>query len=139
MIQVNRPTSWFDNGFAPEPAPTPLTKADTKADETFVRPFMVTSGRTTPLMDGLRIETLVVASPASLSAPLQFEQRRIVQLCQRPLSLAEISAALGVPVGVARVVVGDLVTAGHVSVRESAADELPVAVIERIRDLVRAL
>jgi hypothetical protein len=72
-----------------------------------------------------------------MSAPLKFEERTAVQLCQRPNSLAEIAAALHVPLGVARVIVGDLVSAGHVSVQGSA--ELPISVIERMRDLVRAL
>jgi len=102
-----------------------------------VRPFIVTSGRTRPLRDDLRIETLVQAQPAALSAPLQFEERAIVRLCQRPQSTAEIASALGVPIGVARVVIGDLATARHVSIAESG--ELPLATIERMRDLVRAL
>ncbi|MER7451450.1 DUF742 domain-containing protein [Nocardia beijingensis] len=103
----------------------------------FVRPFVVTAGRTTPLLDGLRIETMVWADPAALSAPLRFEQRTLVRLCQRPRSIAEIGVALGVPIGVAKVVVSDLAATGHVSVR--SADQLTAAAIERIRDLVRAL
>ncbi|WP_232852114.1 DUF742 domain-containing protein [Nocardia acididurans] len=106
-------------------------------DEQVVRPFMVTAGRTTPLIDGLRIETLVRATPAALSAPLRFELERVVRLCQQPHSIAEIGAALRIPVGVARVLVSDLVTASHASV--SRADELSTAALERIRDLVRAL
>jgi hypothetical protein len=97
----------------------------------------MTGGRTRPLVDNLRIETLVVAPRAAMSAPLKFEELMTVQLCQRPSSLAEIAATLGVPLGVARVIVADLVTAGHVSVQESA--ELPISVIERMRDLVKAL
>lgn len=104
---------------------------------TFVRPFIMTGGRTTPLVDGLRVETLVQATPAALSAPLRFEERATVQLCQRAHSVAEVAVTLGVPIGVAKVVVGDLVTAGHAAVRESG--ELQIAAIERIRDLVRAL
>ncbi|QVI21331.1 DUF742 domain-containing protein [Nocardia tengchongensis] len=98
---------------------------------------MITSGRTTPVVDGLRIEALVRATPASLSAPLRFELERVVRLCQRPHSIAEIGAALRVPIGVARVLVSDLVSAGHVSVGRT--DELSTAALERIRDLVRNL
>ncbi|WP_067897778.1 DUF742 domain-containing protein [Nocardia vaccinii] len=105
--------------------------------EPVVRPFLMTGGRTTPMIEGLRIETLVHATPEALSAPLRFELRTVVRLCQQPLSIAEIAAALHVPIGVARVVVGDLVAAGHVSVAQ--AQEISTAVIERIRDLVRAL
>ncbi len=106
-------------------------------DRLFVRPFLVTGGRTRPLHDGLRIETSVSAAPAALSAPLRFEVRRIVELCQRPLSVAEVAVRLGVPLGVARVLVGDLITDGYVSFSQPA--EIPIDVLERIRDRVRAL
>ncbi|WP_280268952.1 DUF742 domain-containing protein [Nocardia wallacei] len=132
MIPLNQPAPWSDPLGAARHA-----DADRAADEPVVRPFLMTGGRTTPLIDGLRIETLVHATPAALSAPLRFEQQTVVRLCQRPHSVAEIAAALRVPVGVARVVVSDLVTAGHASVH--TADELSTAAIERIRDLVRAL
>ncbi|MQY28387.1 DUF742 domain-containing protein [Nocardia aurantia] len=106
-------------------------------DNEFVRPFVVTGGRTTPVIDGLRIETIVQAPPSALSAPLQLEQRTVVQLCQEPMSIAEIGAALHVPLGLAKVIVSDLAVAGYLAVRESA--ELSVSAIERIRNLVRAL
>jgi hypothetical protein len=107
------------------------------ADATLVRPFLVTGGRTRPLQDGLRIETLVYARPAALSAPLRFELRRIVELCQTPLAVAEVAVRLGVPLGVARVLVADLLSGGYVTCEQPA--EIPIDVIERIRDRVRAL
>jgi hypothetical protein len=107
------------------------------ADAALVRPFMVTGGRTQPLSDGLRIETVVSAKPAALSAPLRFELRQTVELCQRSTTVADIAVRLGVPLGVARVLVGDLVAEGYATVESSA--EIPIDVIERIRDRVRAL
>ncbi|GAA2675039.1 MULTISPECIES: DUF742 domain-containing protein [Actinoplanes] len=103
-----------------------------------VRPFMITNGRTEPMRDGLRIETQLHASRAALSAPLRFESRRIVELCQTPKSIADLASALTVPLGVVRVIVGDLVTEGYVLVEDAPA-ELSFALIERIRDRVRAL
>ncbi|MGV9821415.1 DUF742 domain-containing protein [Nocardia xishanensis] len=133
MIPVTESFGWFDPSRRASTRPAePIADVDA-----FVRPFVVTAGRTTPLLDGLRIETLVQAPPAALSAPLRFEQRTVVTLCQRPHSIAEIGTALRVPVGVATVIVSDLATAGHVTVRD--APELSTAAIERIRDLVRAL
>ncbi|MFF0492664.1 DUF742 domain-containing protein [Nocardia sp. NPDC003482] len=114
-----------------------MTHSDFADDDEFVRPFVVTGGRTTPVIDGLRIETLVQAPPSALPAPLQLEQLAVVRLCQEPHSIAEVAVALKVPVGVAKVIVSDLAVAGFVTVRE--APELTVAAIERIRDLVRAL
>ncbi|MEU4425438.1 DUF742 domain-containing protein [Actinoplanes sp. NPDC024001] len=107
-------------------------------EDPVVRPFMLTGGRTQPLQDGLRIETQLQAVPAALSAPLRFEARRIVELCQAPMSVADLSVALAAPLGVVRVIVADLITQGLIRVR-TAPDALSTALIERIRDRVRAL
>jgi len=110
-----------------------------EADEDpIVRPFMLTGGRTRPLQDGLRIETLLRAAPAALSAPLRFESRRIVELCQQVMSIADVSVALKVPLGVVRVIVADLITQDYLRVEEQP-HELSTSLIERIRDRVRAL
>jgi hypothetical protein len=148
MIPVTQPRSWFDTSTEfDEDGTGSRTLAgggsDADADgadedeDVFVRPFIVTGGRTRPLHDGLRIETLVVSSPAALSAPLHFEQRQIVHRCRTPMSLAEVAAHVGVPLGVARVLVADLYTDNFVQLREPT--EVPEHVLERMRDLVRAL
>ncbi len=136
MIQRSRPRSWFEPEMLEDVA-ADFEQADQKAADRFLRPFIMTEGRTRPLHEGLRVETLVHALPSALSAPLRFERRQIVELCQTPLSLAEIAAALHVPLGVARVLVADLATSNLVSFAEP--EELPTSVIERIRDLVQAL
>ena len=107
-------------------------------EDPVVRPFMLTGGRTRPLRDGLRIETLLRAAPAALSAPLRFESRRIVELCQGPMSVADLAVALKAPLGVVRVIVGDLIADGYLRIEEQP-DELSIGMIERIRDRVRAL
>jgi hypothetical protein len=122
----------------PDVRDRPAHAAGEPGDDLVVRPFMLTGGRTRPLHDGLRIETLLQAAPAALSAPLRFESRRIVELCQAPMSIADLSVALRVPLGVVRVIVADLVTDGYLRIEEQLG-ELPIALIERIRDRVRAL
>jgi hypothetical protein len=120
----------------PDPAIDERPSTDT-ADDLVVRPFLLTGGRTHPLQDGLRVETLLSAQPAALSAPLRFEVRRIVELCQRPMSVADVAVALQAPLGVVRVLVADLVVDGLV--RCETSGELSIETIERIRDRVRAL
>lgn len=139
MLPLTQPKSWFDadepgRQDAPDEA---VTESALEADGVLIRPFMVTGGRTRPLHDGLKLETMVYAQPAALSAPLRFEQRRAVELAQEPISVAELASALDVPIGVARVLIADLYTGNYVSLREPS--ELPTQTIERIRDLVRAL
>jgi hypothetical protein len=107
------------------------------SDDLVIRPFLLTGGRTRPAREGLAIETLIQASPGAVSSELRFEARWIVELSQRATSMAELAAALRVPLGVARVLVSDLVAAGSVTVVQR--EELSVQLIERIRDRVRAL
>lgn len=110
--------------------------------EPVIRPFILTGGRTRPVDGRLRLETLVISNPAALNAPVTLERLRIVRLCQRPLAVAELAHALGSPVGVARVLVADLLADGLVTVFEHPVMDDPVravALLERIRDGVRAL
>lgn len=123
-----------------ELAETTLTEpVPEETDQVVVRPFLVAGGRTQPVYEGLRIHTMLTASPAALHAPLRFELRRIVELCQQPRSVAEVAAGLRVPVGVARVLVADLVNDNYLTCHDHNEEALAVDVIERIRDRVRAL
>lgn len=112
-------------------------RAQEEADDLVIRPFLLTGGRTRPAQEGLRVESLIQAHPEALRSNLRFEARQIVELCQRPISLAELAAAVHVPLGVARVLVSDLVADGTVALVQR--EELSVQMIERIRDRVRAL
>jgi Protein of unknown function (DUF742) len=106
-------------------------------DDVVIRPFLLTGGRTRPAQEGLNVETLLQATPGALTPGLRFEARQIVEACQMATSLAELAAALQVPIGVARVLVSDLIAEGFVTMVERG--ELSVQLLERIRDRVRAL
>jgi hypothetical protein len=89
-----------------------------RVDGRVVPVYALTSGRTRsrggPEMP---VETLVTVAPNGRRvSDLQLEYRFTVQLAAQPISIVEIGAALGVPVGVARVVVSDLVDAGYLAV-----------------------
>ncbi|MFJ8017934.1 DUF742 domain-containing protein [Streptomyces sp. NPDC096339] len=106
-------------------------------DALFVRPFIMTGGRVEPMHDGLRLETLVVAAPGARTETLEFERRRIVVLCTEPTTVAEVATRIGVPLGVAKVLIADLVVGGLLSCQQPK--ELPLHVLERIRNHVRSL
>ena len=80
--------------------------------------YAFTRGRTRAAGQELPMEAVVTATGLSFTsgASLQMESRAIVEMCARPKSLAEIGAALQVPVGVARVLVGDLANGGYLDV-----------------------
>ena len=106
-------------------------------DPRLVPVYALTDGRTRARGGDLPWETMVtttVFGTASLSR-LQFEQARIVELCQWPMSLAEVAAQLSVPLGVARVLVSDLSAEGLLQVhRPTTTDEgrPAVEVLERL-------
>ena len=76
------------------------------------------AGRTRSTGRELGLETLVTATEYGHrnEAALQLESRSILFMSTRPISVAEIGAALNVPIGVARVLVSDLADAGYLTV-----------------------
>ena len=106
---------------SPVPALFPPGDGHDASDESeaaFVRPYTVTGGRTRSSSPVLPLEALVESlAGAGRAAPTTQEKRRIVQLTAREyLSVAELSAHLRLPVGVVRVLVGDLSDEGAVRV-----------------------
>src|SRR6266508_4644945 len=74
-----------------------------------VRPYAMTGGRTRPSHEDLEIEALVATTSSGQRTPkLSVEQRAIAALCHDLLSIAEIAARLHLPLGVIRVLVGDM-------------------------------
>ncbi|UGY93789.1 DUF742 domain-containing protein [Streptomyces gobiensis] len=109
-----------------------------------VRPYAMTGGRTRPRYQ-LAIEALVhtTAQSAQLQGQLP-EHQRICRLCYEIKSVAEISALLSIPLGVARILVADLAEAGLVAIHqpggdESAGGQPDVTLLERVLSGLRKL
>ena len=86
-----------------------------------VRPYAVTRGRTEPQRD-IPIEAVLVASHGSVQEArfAGHDKYRIAVLCEpRAQSLAEIAARSRLPLGVARVLVADMVTDGLLSLHSA--------------------
>ena len=105
----------------------------------FVRPFVITGGRTRPPDRRLQVETVVAATGERGEVELAFESASILELCSYPLSIAELGARLRLPVGVVRVLVGDLVAEGLLTVHYTDPVEIELSTLRRMIDRVRAL
>jgi hypothetical protein len=94
------------------------------ADEpNLVRPYALTAGRTDSRVSlplEAPIETL--ASAKAPRWPGNDVRGRILTLCADSPSVAEIAAVLSLPLGVARVLIGDLVTQGYLRVHTTLGD-----------------
>lgn len=109
-----------------------------------VRPYALTSGRTQAAVE-LPIEATLALQPSARekSWPAGDMASKIIELCSTPQSVAEVSAKLRVPLGVARVLIGDLVTAGHLRTQTTMSESTTTAerrdLIERTLSGLRAL
>ncbi|HLL33398.1 MAG TPA: DUF742 domain-containing protein [Streptomyces sp.] len=88
-----------------------------------VRPYAMTGGRTKPGPAGVRFDliALVTLDPGAAGrdddGPLGTEHRALIDLCRvETQSVAELAAGADLPVGVVRVLVGDLLELGRVTV-----------------------
>ncbi|SDX26130.1 Protein of unknown function [Amycolatopsis xylanica] len=104
----------------PEPAPPP-EYIELPDSGPRVRPYVLTRGRTKPKLH-LAIEAMIstrVDAPWAASR-LSGEFHSVRSICERPRSVAEIAANLAVPLGVARVLLGDMAELGLVNVHETS-------------------
>ena len=93
------------------------------AEASLVRPYTLTAGRTEPSVDlpweaPIRTRDLAPAP----RWPGNDVRARILDLGRDSPSVAEIAARLSLPLGVARVLIGDLVTQGYLRVYSTLGD-----------------
>jgi hypothetical protein len=112
-------------------------------DAAIVRPYSWTRGRTKSTVD-LRIEALVTTSERGddIESMTQAEHRSVADLCREPRSVAELATMLHVPLGVAKVLVGDMAGLGLVIVHKTAtggANKAHLMLMERVLSGLRRL
>lgn len=111
-------------------------------DAGIVRPYLFTGGRTRPNRSTtLPVEAMLSSTPLArvTSSTLPAEQRRIVERCVEPRSLAEVAAGLGAPLGVVRVLVADLYTTGLIDVHEAHDPRDDILLLRRLIARVEAI
>ena len=86
-----------------------------------VRPYALTEGRTEPapgaMLDLVAVVTATGPGAAAEDpAELRPEYRTIMALCQQQATVADVVSGTGLPLGVVRVLLGDLIEARHLTV-----------------------
>ncbi|WP_367038818.1 DUF742 domain-containing protein [Streptomyces sp. Je 1-332] len=124
-------SQWYDNEAGP-----------------LVRPYAMTGGRTRPGPSGVRFDLIALVT-LDQSAPgpgddtaLGPEHRSLIELCRTETqTVAELAADADLPVGVVRVLLGDLLEMGCVNVhRPVPPAQLPdEKILREVIDGLRAL
>jgi len=103
--------------------------------------YALTRGRTRSAGLDLPLEVIVTVTELGqeLQPSMQVERRAILDLCARPTALVEVAAHLHVPVGVARVLLGDLASGGYLAVHmpPQVGDRPDAAILERLLEGLR--
>jgi hypothetical protein len=103
------------------PSEPPSQQSEAGESSSLVRPYAVTGGRTKPRYD-LPIEALISVAPYPRHdmTTLTPEYKAIIDLCRNWRSVAEVSALLRLPLGVARVLIADMAHEGLLRLHQSA-------------------
>jgi predicted ArsR family transcriptional regulator len=87
------------------------------------RPYTLTGGRTRPRGERYfdLIDLVARSGKAADTSSFGPERIRILDLCRDPVTVADLASAVGLPLGVVRVLLDDLVHEGLIEVKREAA------------------
>ncbi len=93
-----------------------------------VRPYAVTKGRTLP-SGGTWFGLIDIVVRTGERTTTDFRQgpehRRILSLCQRPIPVVDVTSEIDLPLGVVRVLLGDLTEAGMIRLNPPQQEAVP--------------
>jgi hypothetical protein len=116
--------------------------ADDDAEDTgrLIRPYAITGGRTGGEVE-IGLESQIQASTRASThlGAYRWEAAQLIELVQTPMALIELAARLELPLGVARVLVADLISDGAVVLHKPVATQNFGSLLERVLDGVRNL
>jgi Protein of unknown function (DUF742) len=113
-----------------------------------VRPYALTGGRTDPAGNTVLDLIAVVAASGPTLGPAELaklgpEHRKLLSLCQAPVTVADVAADIALPLGVVRVLLADLIQQDKITVlprrpaRPQTSTDLDV--LKEVLDGLRAL
>jgi Protein of unknown function (DUF742) len=100
-----------------------------------VRPYALTRGRTRPAGEAFDLVSTVSATSAQVRDPggLGPEHLSVLQLAHRPTTVVDLASDVDLPLGVVRILLGDLRELGLVTI----AAPVPMKVRQVDRDMLR--
>jgi len=111
-----------------------------------VRPYALTGGRTDPAGGAVLdvISVIVAAGPpptAAASRRLNPEHRKLIGLCQEPMTVADAAADMALPLGVVRVLLADLIQQKLITVqpRRTARPQTSPDLLREVLNGLRSL
>ncbi|WP_067808005.1 DUF742 domain-containing protein [Actinomadura formosensis] len=110
-----------------------------------VRPYAMTRGRTRPDGAGFELIAVVAATGVPPGDRLRYspDHARVLRGCAQPVPVVDLAADLGLPIGVVRVLLGDLRDEGLIAViadqRSAAGRRPPNGVLREVLNGLRAL
>ena len=119
----------------PDP-PLPATGDDTGR---LLRPYTITGGRT-DAPEFLNLESqLRRTERIDAASPHRWEAARIIEMAGRPIAVVEVAARVGLPVGVAKVVIADLIDQGALTTGHRPPETSFSNLLERVLDALDRL
>jgi hypothetical protein len=111
-----------------------------------VRPYALTGGRTDPVGDTLLDLIAVIAASGPAPTPaespgLSPEHRKLLALCQLPITVADAAADMTLPLGVVRVLLADLIQEDMITVLppRAARPQVSTDLLKEVLDGLRSL
>ena len=109
-----------------------------------IRPYAITRGRTVADVEDIPLEAQIQITPIGVQqqASYRWEAAAVLRLTQEPTALIEVAALAAIPIGVARVVIADLVADGAIAVQRITTPASTATyrnLLERVLDGVRSL
>jgi hypothetical protein len=105
--EFSRP--FMSSGFDHMAFDEPVSSGEESPEEMeAIRPYFITGGRVHEDLSGFETTYALTDKGEAALPTLTYEHRRVAELCAEPQSVAELSAHLGMPLGVAMVLAKDL-------------------------------
>jgi hypothetical protein len=105
-----------------------------------IRPYAITGGRTGAETDiSLEAQIQATSRGSQHLGAYRWEAAKVVELVQTPLALIELAARAEIPIGVAKVLVADLIDDGAVIIHVPKKTQNYTSLLERVLDGVRNL